>query len=1014
MRAKELYDRDLGLVHARTDRMFAGLMLFQWLAIVLAAIYISPLTWEGAQSSIHIHVWAAILLGGAIASAPIYFALTQPGAVITRQVIAVAQMLMSGLLIHVTGGRIETHFHVFGSLAFLAFYRDWRVLVTASVVTAADHLIRGTYFPASIYGVETVNNWRWLEHTGWVVFEDIFLVYACVRGTAEMKDIGMRQAQLEETNERLVATATMLRDSEERVRLVVSTSMDAVILVDSDGFVADWNPQAETITGYSAGEAFGHRIVDLVVPPRLRQESIDRLASVQSATVDSPVSSRSRTFSCRKDGTEFPSEISITTIFIDNRLMLSAFLRDMSNVYEAEAARQTYLERIEQARDQALQLTRAKSAFLANMSHEIRTPLNGILGMTNLLLGTDLDQEQRDFTQTVQTSGHSLLEVINDILDFSKIEAGKLKISEAEFSVRDVIMEVLDLLAHRAQDKDIALAYYIAPEYPDRLLGDPLRIQQILTNLIGNAIKFTDSGEVVVESRVIHDSEKQVLVRFIVRDTGIGIPQSRHASIFESFTQADGSTTRKYGGSGLGLTICKQLVELMEGKIGVESEEGTGSNFWFELTLAKCLSQPECKSIAKMESGRKPKLLVADANSTRCRGIQDHLRYWNCIVEGCATLDELTAKVNALGSDESYDVIILDSDLATTASPAEGSARDALAHLSAPIILTASVGATASLRQTFGSLVAAILTKPIRQSYLFDSIMNVLNADASAVRPQVLSAGSSAEADSTHFALNILLAEDNLVNIKVATHILERWGCDVTSAETGAEAIKMLQTCRFDLVLMDVQMPEMDGIDATARIRKMQVEGQISGTIPIIAMTAHAMEGDRERCIAAGMDDYVSKPVEPTALADAIRRCLDMPATGAPKREETVVSSNFEVLRLSRLAAMVGDDPEFEAEVVSDFLRGATKHVGEICEAFESGNDEKLRLAAHALKGSCRTLGAEALGEVCQELEKQAAGGHLAECSFLIAQAKAQHISLEAAMRRTLDSLSIRAVATGS
>jgi signal transduction histidine kinase len=596
-RAQELFRGHQQTVYRRTDRIFAALLLVQWAASIGAALWISPRTWLGSESSVHIHVWGALGIGAALASLPVALALLCPGRPLTRHVIAVAQSLFSALLIHLTGGRIETHFHVFGSLAFLAFYRDWRVLVTATVVVAADHFWRGMFWPQSVFGVMAASPWRWLEHAGWVLFEDVFLYCSCVQSVREMKRIAADHARIENSRD--------VVEAEVRIRTAELTAARAA----------------------------------------------------------------------------------------------------------AEAANQ------------------AKTEFLANMSHEIRTPMTAILGYADVLHTGDLDErEQAEHIGTIRRNGEHLLTIINDILDLSRIEASRMRVETRPANIRAIVEEVTATMRGRAAAKGVSLDVEYVWPLPEIIQSDPVRIRQVLINLVGNAVKFTDQG--LVRIRVCCEAGAGPLTLEIT-DTGAGMTADQIAALFRPFTQADTSLTRRHGGTGLGLTISRRLAQMLGGDIAVSSTPGKGSVFTVHLATGPLEG-------VRMLHGR----------------------------EGSATPPV---------------------EPPCTATPA--------------------------------------------------------------------------------LAGRILLVEDGVDNQRLLSFHLRKAGARVEIAPHGRAGIEAFDAARrrgepFDLVLMDMQMPVMDGYDATRELRLQGV------TTPIIALTAHAMSGDREKCLRAGCDDFNTKPIDRCVLID--------------------------------------------------------------------------------------------------------------------------------------------------
>ncbi len=819
-----------------------------------------------------------------------------------------------------------------------------------------------------------------------------------------------------------------LRESRERLDFVLRSADMGAWDWDIPAGVATWDETTAALYGMAPGVLRGSWAS---LDPHVHPDDLAALEAVSNSCLvtgdpyeaefrvmraDGAVAYLAERGGVTRDAAGKPVRLSGVTYDISQRRAMEESLHGAKE--QAEAANQA----LELAARRANQLTlnaesanSAKSEFLANMSHEIRTPMNGIIGMTSLLLDTGLNAEQRDYALTVQNSAEALLTIINDILDFSKIEAGKLEMETLDFDLRSAVEDTCDLPALHAQSKGLELTALIEADVPSALRGDPGRLRQVLTNMIGNAIKFTEHGEVAVAAALVLESDSKAKLKFTVRDTGIGVPKDKVDILFEAFGQADASTTRRFGGTGLGLSISKRLVELMSGEIGVQSEPGAGSTFWFTATFDKqdvqaAAETAEDKIIVDVTGVR---ILAVDDNETNRRVVGGMLEAWRCRhheVDGAAPA--LSALRAAAKEGDPYRIVILDMMMPGMDGEMLGAAIKADPELAGTdLVMMTSMGRRGDASRLEELGFAAYLTKPVKQSQLFDCLMVVLRRGAVAARPtkHIVTRHSLVERDKRR--VRILLAEDNAINQKVALKTLERLGYRAEVVSNGRQAVEALARRHYDLVLMDVQMPEMDGTEASRRIRDPH-SAVLDHKVPIVALTAHAMKEDRETCLAAGMNDYLSKPIRPDALAAALAhwtapRAVPEPSVG--RRARAVAAEPFAAIAAAETAAvppaaspavppaaaavtapagepvfdervligLLGSDREAVAEIMSEFLKDAPRQVEALHQALAGEDTQLARRHAHTLKGSSANVGAEALRSVATRLETAAAADDL-------------------------------------
>jgi len=792
-----------------------------------------------------------------------------------------------------------------------------------------------------------------------------------------------------------------IRQQKEHLQALINNSPVAIVTLDMDQNVLASNPAFESLFGYTPGEAIGHKLDALLNDDGMPFETLSFSERIlRGETI------RNNLIRRRKDGTTIDVEAAGVPLIIEGQpIGIVWMFHDISNVMQARRA--------------AEQADRAKSEFLANMSHEIRTPMNGIIGMVELTLGTDLTDEQYDFLIGARESADALLNVLNDVLDFSKIEAGQLQLETIEFELPTVIEGVAQTSANRAEVKGLEMVSYVDPSVPVFVKGDPGRLRQILVNLVENAIKFTNQGEVLIRTELLEEKDQQVSVCFSVSDTGIGIPIERQQAIFERFIQVDGSTTRRFGGTGLGLTISKQLAIMMGGEIGVDSEPGKGSTFWFNVNFEKVL-QPDNLDQRSWADLHGERVLIVDDNATNRQVFSRMLEGFGCQVTAVSSgMEVMPALFRGLLINAPYSLVLIDMQMPVMdgEETLRTIRREPLTQGTKVVVLT-SMGRRNELSQVNEMGCSGYLLKPIKQSLLRETLELVLGSQPGEDQRVDGRRGSRITGpfikNLKARGLRILLAEDNEINQKMTRAMLSRYGHNVDLTLNGIEAVEAVQRTVYDLIFMDVQMPEMDGFTASQTIRRLEEQGKLAAPhIPIVAMTAHALHGDRQRCLDAGMDDYVSKPLDPRKVLQAIERWAgpESPLVTGKSKSQKVLPDQAELdaseepidpsdptaaqpddftgaenilLDVESALFRFSEDREFYYNMLYDYLHSLPDRLVEMWAALESGDLQSLSYLAHNLKGVSANFGARQLAQLSTQLDGFCQSGDLAKGQQLL------------------------------
>jgi PAS domain S-box-containing protein len=810
---------------------------------------------------------------------------------------------------------------------------------------------------------------------GLVVKSDVDTVYAALKEKANMLVLALAVLVALGASVLLLQVRPLLLQlvrEQSRTRVILENSNDAFIALGTDGRITDWNTQAERTFGWSAREALGRELSELIIPPAMRAAHQAGFARYRKTGTGPVINTRLEVTALRRDGSEIPVELSVAGFHNGQGYVANAFIRDITERRRLAAEIEARAIELEQERDRAQAANRAKSEFVANMSHELRTPMNSVLGMTYLLGHTDLKAEQKKYLEMIRASGQSLMAIMNDILDFSKVEAGRMELAESRFLLGDVMDAVATIMSVNAGERDLELAVGIEPDVPLVLVGDALRLQQVLVNLVGNAVKFTEQGEVSLLAELLAREGEQVRLQLRVRDTGIGMDADQQARLFSPFTQGDSSTTRRFGGTGLGLSISRQLVELMGGTIELDSEPGRGSEFRVALPLRVAPDQDD--ALRQGEALGALRLLIVDDNRTSREYLAKTSARWRWRADWAESGQQaigMAARAEATG--DGYDVVLLDWQM-----PGMGGLQTlrTLRKLAPPqrlpvILMVNAYGRGELMKSASAGERESVLSKPVTGSSLLEALHEIL---AQRVRPGAAKppasarpapAAAPAAAPTRLDGVRLLMAEDNEMNQIVACSILERLGAKVEVAANGELAVARLAATpgAWDLVLMDVQMPVMDGFAAARHIRTV-----LSQDVPIVAMTAGVTDAERASCLAAGMDDLIAKPVDVDQMLATIARHIPRLRPPAP------AASGLPVLMLEPLVSIAKGSPghlDAIAGLLQTMVDDGTTNFDAARASWAEGQPERAARLLHSVRGGVGSLGAKRFVQASQALEKE-------------------------------------------